>query len=181
MDNPTTTWQQETLFTAAHPDIVVCKDYLSTFKAFGLFILSFLLLSGSYLLQESRLTLCLLLLVTGVGAACYALYLLWGCSKRKVYRPTGSEVKEKRLFFNKETKHGLMACVESGSFHNLLPMKTYAGGSIRLDLLLSADGKFAAAQVMEFEPYSFVPTSPMFYYTDRTAGELSAFVREAEK
>ena len=47
------------------------------------------------------------------------------------------------------------------------------GGNGRLDYLASKDGRFVAAQLLQFVPYTYEAVSGIFYYTDDDAVAVS--------
>lgn len=171
--------QEETLFAINHPDIAIQRNPRAVLGGCTLIILSLGSLTGSFLLKDLSPTLSILALVISGLLIGYALYLLFGRNSYKVYRPTGSEVKEKTIFFEGTEKKTLMESLENGDFYTtVLPQTSNNNGCIRLDILHSLDGNFAAAQLMEYEPYTFYPSSPIFYYEGEKARELKLYVAE---
>ena len=179
MNTTTNNTQEETLFAINHPDIAIQRNPRAVLGGCTLIILSLGSLTGSFLLKDLSPTLSILALVISGLLIGYALYLLFGRNSYKVYRPTGSEVKEKTFFFEGTEKKALMESLENGDFYTtVLPQTSNNNGCIRLDILHSLDGIFAAAQLMEYEPYTFYPSSPIFYYEGEKARELKLYVAE---
>lgn len=168
---------EETLFISSHPNIITKKNPNNILKSILLLLASCGAICSSFLLQENNITLCMVFLIGGSALASYAIYLMTGKNSRKIYSPTGSEVKEKTIFFDRDKKQHLLSCVEKGTFKEVKLEQSNMSGSIRLDIMLSTDKKFAAAQLMEFEPFSFYPASPIYYYKEEQAEELYGVIK----
>lgn len=91
------------------------------------------------------------------------LYQLKFRSKEMKYLPTKSVVKEKNYSFNLKYMESLKEMIESGNFSNSFNIKKEKGGNLRLDVLMSADKKFAAVRLLQFIPYSYIPVIDMQY------------------
>ena len=46
-------------------------------------------------------------------------------------------------------------------------------GNARLDYMVSKDGKFAAAQLYRFIPYTYEPFSRVYYYTEADSASFA--------
>ena len=55
-----------------------------------------------------------------------------------------------------------MNLVNSGSFSADSNIKSEASGNIRMDVILSADKKFAAVQLFQFVPYNYQPITSAY-------------------
>ena len=87
----------------------------------------------------------ILYLITCILICAIGIYQLKFRSKEMKYLPTKSVVKEKNYSFN------------------LKYIKKEKGGNLRLDVLMSADKKFAAVRLLQFIPYSYIPVIDMQY------------------
>lgn len=171
--------QEGTLFTNEHPDIKRQKNPRAILGGCALTAASLAAFTGTFTLQEASPTLSMLALATGATLLSYAMYLLFCKNSRKVYIPTGCEIRERSLFFDSNEKAALLESLKSGDFYtSVLPLETTRNGSIRLDVQHSADGTFAAAQLLEYEPYTFHSVSPIHYYENEQAMELGRYVAE---
>jgi len=171
--------QEGTLSANIHPNIRTQKNIQAILIGILLCIVSLGTITGSFLLQESSPTLSLLMLTISAIFICYAMFLFFSRSSRKVYIPTGSEVKERTLFFDLKEKYALQSILGSGDFYiSMFPLTTTSNGSVRLDVQYSTDGKFAAAQLFVYEPYTYHPLSPIHYYEKEQAAELRKYIEK---
>ena len=64
-----------------------------------------------------------------------------------------------------------------------LPTKSVAkehSGNIRMDVILSADKKFAAVQLFQFVPYTYQPITSVQYFTNEKASAIVAFLSKSK-
>ena len=59
-------------------------------------------------------------------------------------------------------------------------IKSEASGNIRMDVILSADKKFAAVQLFQFIPYTYQPITSVQYFTDEQASAVIAFLAKSK-
>ena len=105
----------------------------------------------------------ILYLITCILICAIGIYQLKFRSKEMKYLPTKSVVKEKNYSFNLKYMESLKEMIESGNFSNSFNIKKEKGGNLRLDVLMSADKKFAAVRLLQFIPYSYIPVIDMLY------------------
>ncbi len=169
--------EEETLFTSSHPEIekrLIVKTALlsSVYAEAGLVILIMALVLGKEYQTWSMLGLVVGVLLVAVG--CYRVFC---CSRREVYLPTGSLVRQKVLFFDLKHEAALRHCVETGDFNLAEPVESVSNGCVKLEALCSDDGQFVGVQLFEFVPYAYSPVSPVRYYKDEQAIAFSKFVK----
>lgn len=172
---------EEVLLTSPNSEIVTKTNFSAIVTAVVLLILGIATFSFAFLIEKTSMTISMLLLVIGAILVGYGTHCFFHKNKKKIYSPTGSEVKEKILFFDIENKKSLLDCLEKGIFKNHGSIFSNPNGRVRLDTLYSADGKFAAIQLLEFEPYSFYPVSPIYYYKEEQAGDLQTFISKIKR
>lgn len=171
--------QEGTLFTYGHPDIKTQRNLRAILSGCTLTAISLAAFTGTFMLQKASPALSVLALVIGAILLSYAMFLIFRKSSHKIYTPTGSAVEEKTLFFETREKAALLESLESGEFYtSMLPLTTTTNGCIRLDVQRSMDGKFAIAQLLEYEPYTFHPVSPIYHYEHEQAMELGRYVAD---
>lgn len=71
--------------------------------------------------------------------------------------------KEKAYIKQLKYLEPLKGMIESGNFSNNINIEKGTGGNLRLDVLMSADKKFAAVRLLQFIPYSYIPVIDMQY------------------
>ena len=76
--------------------------------------------------------------------------------------------------------YSLKNLVNSGSFSADSKIKSEASGNIRMDVILSADKKFAAVQLFQFIPYTYQPITSVQYFTDEQASAVIAFLTKSK-
>lgn len=177
MNNQTISYE-ECLFTITHPDIYIERNSMMTTQSLILLLLSSSLFCIAFCFHKSNPTFSLFLFTAGGCGSIWAIHSLFHKNRRKKYRPTGSEMRECALFFENEYKSTLLTLLRTGDFRNKNNLTNCINGGIRMDIIYSVDGRFAAAQLMEFEPYSFYPASPIFYYREPQATDLGQFAMQ---
>ena len=153
------------LLSASHPHITKHTSI------FSLVVSSFIALAGVAVilialdLDQSASTLCMSLLTIGTILFLIALYRFFWKSKEMVYLPTGSSVKGHL--------QQMQELLERGEFESLKNIPIKMSGNARLDYMVSKDGKFAAAQLYRFIPYTYEPFSCVYYYTEADSASFA--------
>ena len=127
------------------------------------------LLIGLCHLPEGNILLCLL-----------GIYQLKFRSREMRYLLTKSVVKEKNYSFNLKYLEPLKEMIESGNFSNNINIEKGTGGNLRLDVLMSADKKFAAVRLLQFIPYSYIPVMDMQYLRNDKIAALENFLEHSK-
>ena len=94
--------------------------------------------------------------------------------KRYVYLPTKSTLKLVTLYFDVHASDELQNCLQMKRFDELSRIKREKDNGVKVEAMLSGDGQFVAAQVLEYVPYSFEAVTPMICFYREDAGKLSA-------
>ena len=68
----------------------------------------------------------------------------------------------------------------SGNFSNNINIEKGTGGNLRLDVLMSADKKFAAVRLLQFIPYSYIPVMDMQYLRNDKIAALENFLEHSK-
>ena len=160
-----------TIFASSHPDIAK-RTSIS-----GLLISCVMLLIG---ILSFASTVSMALMVFGTGLFLLGIFRLFWKSKEVVYVPTGSITKERSVFFDLKHMDKLTDLVNSGSFSADSKIKSEASGNIRMDVILSADNKFAAVQLFQFVPYTYQPVTAVHYFTNDAAAAVAAFLTKSQ-
>ena len=101
----------------------------------------------------------ILYLIGNILLCLLGIYQLKFRSREMRYLLTKSVVKEKNYSFN----------IEKGT-----------GGNLRLDVLMSADKKFAAVRLLQFIPYSYIPVMDMQYLRNDKIAALENFLEHSK-
>ncbi len=84
------------------------------------------------------------------------------------------------VLFDLKHLDALNIVVNSGSFSADSKIKSEASGNIRMDVILSADKKFAAVQLFQFVPYTYQPITSVQYFTNEKASAIVAFLSKSK-
>ena len=161
------------LLSASHPHITKHTSI------FSLVVSSFIALAGVAVilialdLDQSASTLCMSLLTIGTILFLIALYRFFWKSKEMVYLPTGSSVKGGCCYLDIGHLQQIQELLERGEFESLKNIPIKMSGNARLDYMVSKDGKFAAAQLYRFIPYTYEPFSRVYYYTEADSASFA--------
>ena len=90
------------------------------------------------------------------------------------------ELEDKSSTVDLKHMDALRNLVNSGSFSAGSNIKSEASGNIRMDVILSADKKFAAVQLFQFIPYTYQPITSVQYFTDEQASAVIAFLAKSK-
>ena len=108
-------------------------------------------------------------LIGGIILLLFALYRFFTKSQEVVYKPTGSEVRLGSLYMDTVELQNLQLMMKNNDFSRSSRLTFKEGGNGRLDYLASKDGRFLAAQLLQFVPYTYEVISDVYYYTDDDA------------
>ena len=164
---------EEPLFSSTHAHLDKC---ISTKQ---IIISSLIAIGGggsillSLTLGESNSTFSMLFLTIGIILILFSLYRFFTKIHTTVYKPTGSEVRSDSLYMDTVELQSLQKMMEKNDFSLSSRLVFKEGGNGRLDYLVSKDGKFVAAQLLHFVPYSYEVVSDVYYYTDDDAVVVS--------
>ena len=95
-----------------------------------------------------------------------------GLFRRCFYKPTQSPVGKKEYFYAADDFTALSSALAHGRFDQMQKLHRQSDGNVKLVVLRSKDGKFAAAQVFRYQPFDFVPESEIVVIKE---GEIAAF------
>ena len=167
---------EETLFSSAHIQLdrhvsvkqILRSSLIALCGAVGIVL--------SLTLENSDSTLGIALLTLGAILILFALYRFFTKSHEVVYKPTGSEVRSGTLYMDTAELQSLKDIMSKNNFSASSRVAFKEGGNGRLDYLASKDGRFVAAQLLQFVPYTYETVTGVFYYTDDDAVAVSRFM-----
>ncbi len=169
-----------TIFASTHPDIAKRTSVSGVLISSVMLLIGILAFVSIFELDDKSSTASMALMVLGTGLFLMGIFRLFWKSKEVIYLPTKSVAKEHSVFFDLKHVDTLMNFVNSGSFSTDLKIKSEASGNIRMDVMLSADKKFAAVQLFQFVPYTYLPITPVQYFTNEEASAVVAFLSKSK-
>ena len=141
-----------TIFASSHPDIAKRTSVSGVLISSVMLLVGILAFVSTFELDDKSSTVSMALMVLGTGLFLMGIFRLFWKSKEVIYLPTKSVAKEHSIFFDLKHMDALRNLVNSGSFSAGSHIKSEASGNIRMDVILSADKKFAAVQLFQFIP-----------------------------
>ncbi len=142
-----------------------------------------LIISLSLIVVGILMTLILNFKVTdiiGVFMMFGGIFSLFFIKKVYIYAPTGSVVTQNTLYYNPSERTKLKEILDSARFDLVNTLKISENG-IRLDLLLSKNNDFAAAQILEYVPHKYVESSRLYEYFGEDAKKAIESFKEVPK
>ena len=169
-----------TIFASTHPDIAKRISVSGVLISSVMLLIGILAFASTFELDDKSSTTSMALMVLGTGLFLMGIFRLFWKSKEVVYLPTKSVAKEHSVFFDLKHMDALKNLVNSGSFSADSKIKSEASGNIRMDVILSADKKFAAVQLFQFVPYTYQPITSVQYFTNEKASAIVAFLSKSK-
>ena len=169
-----------TIFASSHPDIAKRTSISGLLISCVMLLIGILSFASTFELEDKSSTVSMALMVFGTGLFLLGIFRLFWKSKEVVYVPTGSIAKERSIFFDLKHMDKLTDLVNSGSFSADSKIKSEASGNIRMDVIPSADNKFAAVQLFQFVPYTYQPVTAVHYFTNDAAAAVAAFLTKSQ-
>ena len=171
-----TTQVEETLFSAAHPQLekqisvkqILLSSCIALFGVMGIVL--------SLVMDKSESTLCMVFLTIGILLMLFALYRFFTKSKEMIYKPTGSEVRSDSLYMDGVELQSLKQMMVKNEFSTSSRLVFKEGGNGRLDYMVSKDGRFLAMQLFQFVPYTYEPVTGVYYYADDEAVAVARYI-----
>ncbi len=98
----------------------------------------------------------------------------FGIITQLVYRPTGSKIRARQVYYGPESLTALKVIVESEPKALRSKLDTFGSqqqaiGNVMLEACVSSDGNFAALQVMQFAGYVYRATTDIRFFTEEDA------------
>lgn len=158
-------------------DVARVTDAISIGISLIILVAGIILFYISFQFEPDADELAMLCLLLGLFGGAIGLILLAVRNTKLVYLPTMSRLKKKAVYF----KRGDEAKVEQLAANSLeadeLP-KSDANGVVRIDMLLSSDTAFAAAQVFSCTDYMYNPVGDIHIYTGSDAKLFITKIRQ---
>ena len=97
------------------------------------------------------------LIFFGIVSVAFALFLLIARLNAEVYAKTNSPIVRRQIYFDGADFYNIKSAIEEGKFEILDKFKRVDEGNVQLYVVHSRDKKFAALQLLKYEPFEFVP------------------------
>lgn len=165
-----------TLFASSYPNIE------SRISVPGILLSVVILLAGIALFLLVCLsdlhtsTLSMALMVAGTALALWAVFRLFWKVNKRIYTPTGSVVEERTLYFGQDDLNRLVDCFENRCWERAQEARATVHGCVRMDILASKDGQFAAVQLFQYVPHTYTPVTSICTYEGSDAGKVADFL-----
>lgn len=165
-----------TVFASTHPDITKRTSVSGLIVSLIMLAAGVLLFASLLEISDKSSTASMALLVAGTALTLFGVFRLFWKSKEIVYLPTGSVTKERSIYFDLKHLGKLTEMLEHKLINAESEIKSNASGNVRMDVMLSQDSKFAAVQLFQFVPYTYVPVTSVCYFTGDDATAVSTFL-----
>lgn len=93
----------------------------------------------------------------GIVSVLFALFLFISKLNAQVYSKTSSPIVKRQLYYDMVDFYKLKDIIEKNDFESIDKFKRIEEGNIQLYVLHSKDKKFAALQLLKYEPFDFIP------------------------
>lgn len=117
------------------------------------------------------------LIFIGIVLVCYGAFQAVWQSKKWFYVPTNSIISCHDYYYGADDFTALKLAVESKNLNAINKIKVQSDGNVRLRVIKSKDGHFAAAQVFRYVPFEFRPESKIAVMKDAEAKEFAATMK----
>ena len=97
------------------------------------------------------------LIFFGIVALGFAAFLLIARLHSDVYTKTNSPIIKRELYFDTNDFYNIKNVIENNEFTSIEKFKRVDEGNVQLCVIHSKDKKFAALQLLKYEPFDFVP------------------------
>ena len=105
-------------------------------------------------------------------AIAFSLYIFIAKTKINVYTKTGSLIVKKNIFFDTSDFYALKSALENNDFQPIKKAKKIDEGNIQIYALYSKDNKFAAVQLLKYEPFDFIPQTNIIVMENEKAEDF---------
>lgn len=165
-----------TLFNVTNNEIKKRTNSKQAIIAFLLLIVGLCICIIGLPYQDTQTSLFLTIFILGLLIIGYGCIRLLSKSKELVYTKTDSRITKKTLFFDMKNLITLQRNIENSSFPIENKLESIHNGNVRMDVLMSEDGKFAGVQFFSYQSYLFAPATPIYYYHDEDAQAFQQYV-----
>ena len=93
----------------------------------------------------------------GVVMIVLALFMLFARMNKEVYTKTNSPIVKRQLYYDTADFYNLKNVLDNDDLKSIEKFKRIDEGNVLLYVLHSKDKKFAALQLLRYEPFDFIP------------------------
>ena len=93
----------------------------------------------------------------GIIFVAFALFFFIAKLNSEVYTKTNSPIVKRELYFDTADFYNIKNIIESNDYKSIEKFKRVDEGNVQLYVLHSKDKKFAALQLLKYEPFDFIP------------------------
>ncbi len=171
--------QDATIFASSYPDIVSKTSMSKLTGSFCILVAGILVFFSILEIQDRSSIIGMGIMLLGSALCLTGIFRLLWKSRVSTYKETGSVLREKSIYFDLKYMNQLTDSINKKDFSALDGIKSAMSSNLRMDLLISADKKFAAVQLFQFIPYRYTPITDVYYYKDEFAKEFINFVNRS--
>ena len=93
----------------------------------------------------------------GIAIVAVALFLMIAKINSEVYVKTNSPIIKRQLYFDTADFYNIKNAIDNADYNSIEKFKRVDEGNVQLYVVHSKDKKFAAMQLLKYEPFDFVP------------------------
>lgn len=93
----------------------------------------------------------------GIAIVAVAIFLMIAKINSEVYIKTNSPIIKRQLYFDTADFYNLKNAIDNADYNSIEKFKRVDEGNVQLYVVHSKDKKFAAMQLLKYEPFDFVP------------------------
>ena len=97
------------------------------------------------------------MIFVGIAIVAFAIFLLIAKLNGEVYVKTNSPIVKRQLYFDTADFYNLKNAIDNADYNSIEKFKRVDEGNVQLYVIHSKDKKFAAMQILKYEPFDFVP------------------------
>lgn len=93
----------------------------------------------------------------GIAIVAVAIFLMIAKINSEVYVKTNSPIIKRQLYFDTADFYNIKNAIDNADYNSIEKFKRVDEGNVQLYVVHSKDKKFAAMQLLKYEPFDFVP------------------------
>ena len=97
------------------------------------------------------------LIFIGISIVAFATFLMIAKLNSEVYVKTNSPIIKRQLYFDTADFYNIKNAIDNADYNSIEKFKRVDEGNVQLYVVHSKDKKFAAMQLLKYEPFDFVP------------------------
>ena len=101
------------------------------------------------------------MIFVGITMTVFAIFLIIAKLNNEVYVKTNSPIIKRQLYFDSADFYNLKDAIDNADYNSIEKFKRVEEGNVQLYVIHSKDKKFAAMQLLKYEPFDFVPQTEM--------------------